>query len=65
MDNKTAARVAKHFDLFYYSEVFEDIIDNFSTVCEILQIQPTNYVNFYSTLKVISKIKIIKSLRDS
>ena len=52
MDNKVAAQVAKHFDKFYYSEVFSDIIDHFSSVCEILQIQPTNFSNFYETLKV-------------
>jgi hypothetical protein len=31
IDSKTIASASKHFEKFYYSEVFTDIINNFST----------------------------------
>ena len=52
MDPKVLAAAAKHFEKFYESEVFADIIDNFASVCELLKVQPGHFVNFYSDLKV-------------
>jgi hypothetical protein len=52
MDPKTLAAAAKHFEKFYESEVFADILDNFASVCELLKVQPGNFVNFYPELKV-------------
>jgi len=51
MDPKVLAAAAKHFEKFYESEVFADIIDNFASVCELLKVQPGHFVNFYSDLK--------------
>jgi hypothetical protein len=31
LDSKAIASASKHFEKFYYSEVFTDIINNFST----------------------------------
>lgn len=50
-DPKVLAAAAKHFEKFYESEVFSDIINNFATVCELLEVQPGNFVNFYQDLK--------------
>ena len=52
MDPKILAAAAKHFEKFYESEVFADILDNFASVCELLKVQPGNFVNFYPELKV-------------
>ena len=52
MDPKILAAAAKHFEKFYESEVFSDILDNFASVCELLKVQPGNFVNFYPELKV-------------
>ena len=52
MDAKVLAAAAKHFEKFYESEVFADILDNFASVCELLKVQPGNFVNFYPELKV-------------
>jgi len=51
MDPKILAAAAKHFEKFYESEVFADILDNFASVCELLKVQPGNFVNFYPELK--------------
>ena len=53
-DPKVLAAAAKHFEKFYESEVFSDIINNFATVCELLQVQPGNFGNFYQDLKVVN-----------
>ena len=52
MDPKILAAAAKHFEKFYESEVFADILDNFASVCELLKVHPGNFVNFYPELKV-------------
>ena len=64
MDPKTLAAAAKHFEKFYESEVFADILDNFASVCELLKVQPGNFVNFYPDLKVRELLyKLIKLLQ--
>jgi len=50
-DIKTITAASKTFEKFYASEVFSDIIDHFTTVCELLEIQSTNFVSFYPELK--------------
>jgi len=50
-DTKTITAAAKHFEKFYQSESFPDIIDHFATVCELLRVSPTNLVNFYPHIK--------------
>ena len=52
-DPKILAAAAKHFEKFYESEVFSDIVNNFATVCELLEVQPGNFVSFYTELKVV------------
>lgn len=53
-DPKVLAAAAKHFDKFHESEVLADILDNFASICDLLVIQPGNFVNFYPELKVNS-----------
>ena len=36
--NVNVSLVAKHFEKFYASEVFQEIIEHFSTICELLGI---------------------------
>ena len=52
-DPKILAAAAKHFEKFYESEVFADILDNFASVCELLEVPGGNFANFYPELKVI------------
>ena len=35
-DPKVLAAAAKHFQKFYESEVFSDIVNNFASVCELV-----------------------------
>ena len=51
-DTKVLGAVAKHFDKFHESENFSEILNNFTSLCELLEIQPTHFVNFYPDLKV-------------
>ena len=51
-DTKILGAVAKHFDKFHESENFSEILNNFTGICELLEIQPTHFVNFYPDLKV-------------
>jgi len=51
-DPKILAAAAKHFEKFYESEVFADILDNFASVCELLEVPGGNFANFYPELKV-------------
>lgn len=53
-DSKTISLVAKHFEKFFASEVFSEIIDNFATVCELLGI-----IEKYCYLKLFYKIKFL------
>jgi len=50
-DPKVLAQAAKHFEKFFTSEVFADIMDNFASVCELLDVQPGNFTHFYPDLK--------------
>jgi len=50
-DPKVLAQAAKHFEKFFTSEVFADIMDNFASVCELLGVQPGNFTHFYPDLK--------------
>ena len=61
-DPKVLAAAAKHFEKFYESEVFSDIINNFATVCELLEVQPGNFVNFYQDLKVVNPWNLLELL---
>ena len=36
--------------------MFADIMDNFSSVCELLEIQPGHYTHFYQELKVNNRL---------
>ena len=56
-DTKVLAAVAKHFDRFQESENFAEILNNFTSLCELLEIHPTHFVNFYPDLKVSSKFQ--------
>ena len=56
-DTKVLAAVAKHFDRFQESEDFAEILNNFTSLCELLDIHPTHFVNFYPDLKVSSKFQ--------
>ena len=56
-DTKVLAAVAKHFDRFQESEDFAEILNNFTSLCELLDIHPTHFVNFYPDLKVGSKFQ--------
>ena len=38
--------------------MFADIMDNFSSVCELLEIQPGHYTHFYQELKVNNRLDI-------
>ena len=51
-DTKVLSAVAKHFDRFQESENFAEILNNFTSLCELLDIRPTHFVNFYPDLKV-------------
>ena len=51
-DTKVLSAVAKHFDRFQESEDFAEILNNFTSLCELLDIHPTHFVNFYPDLKV-------------
>lgn len=51
-DTKILSAVAKHYDKFHESENFCEILNNFTSLCELLEIQPTHFVNFYPDLKV-------------
>ena len=55
-DPKVLAAAAKHFDKFHESEVLADILDNFASICDLLVIQPGNFVNFYPELKVNTSV---------
>jgi len=57
-DTKILGAVAKHFDKFHESENFSEILNNFTGICELLEIQPTHFVNFYPDLK--ENVKSIK-----
>jgi len=50
-DPKVLAAAAKHFQKFYESEVFSDIVNNFASVCELLDVHPGSFVSFYPALK--------------
>ena len=51
-DTKDLSAVAKHFDKFHESEDFGVVLNNFTSICELLEISPTHYVNFFPDLKV-------------
>ena len=51
-DQKLLAAAAKHFEKFYESEVFSEIVNSFASVCELLKIQPGSFDSFYPELKV-------------
>ena len=51
-DTKVLSAVAKHFDKFHESEDFGVVLNNFTSICELLEISPTHYVNFFPDLKV-------------
>ena len=51
-DTKVLSAMAKHFDRFQESEDFAEILNNFTSLCELLDIHPTHFVNFYPDLKV-------------
>ena len=56
-DTKVLGAVAKHFDKFHESENFGEILNNFTSICELLEIQPTHFVNFFPDLKVTCSLK--------
>ena len=51
-DSKVLSAIAKHYDRFHESEDFAEILNNFTSLCELLDIHPTHFVNFYPDLKV-------------
>ena len=51
-DTKILGAVAKHYDKFHETENFNEILNNFTSICELLEIQPTHYLNFYPDIKV-------------
>ena len=55
-DTKVLGAVAKHFDKFHESENFGEILNNFTSICELIEIQPTHFVNFFPDLKVTCKL---------
>ena len=61
-DRAAQAAASKHFDKFFASEVFADVVDNFGSVCELLEIQPGSFSSFYPVLKVGLYLKIFKKL---
>ena len=54
-DTKVLSAVAKHFDKFHESEDFGVVLNNFTSICEHLEISPTHYVNFFPDLSLSIK----------
>ena len=51
-DTKILSAVAKHFDKFHESENFDVVLNNFTSLCQLLEVQPTHFVNFFPDIKV-------------
>jgi len=52
LDNKAVAAASKHFEKFYYSEVFTDIINNFASGMLFLCTKHFNmYLHIYTLVE--------------
>ena len=58
-DTKILSAVAKHFDKFHESENFDVVLNNFTSLCQLLEVQPTHFVNFFPDVKVTSTLKCL------
>ena len=58
-DTKILSAVAKHFDKFHESENFDVVLNNFTSLCQLLEVQPTHFVNFFPDIKVTSTLKCL------
>ena len=56
-DTKILSAVAKHFDKFHESENFDVVLNNFTSLCQLLEVQPTHFVNFFPDIKVTETLK--------
>lgn len=59
-DTKILSAVAKHFDKFHESENFDVVLNNFTSLCQLLEVQPTHFVNFFPDIKVTSTLKCLR-----